>query len=56
MRRFMKFAFEVHPAFVGFASAGVAVVLEKFNNIVGILVGLITIVYLAVRVILELRK
>ena len=53
MRRIYEQLVDIRPAWIG---GGTTVLLEHINTAVGILVGLATLVYLALRIRRELRK
>lgn len=56
MRRLYEQIIDIRPALIGTASTGASAVLEGANAVVGILVGLATLVYLVVRIRKELKK
>ncbi len=56
MRRLIETIHDIRPALIGTAGTGATAILEGANAIVGILVGLATLVYLIVRIRKELRK
>lgn len=56
MRRLYEQIIDIRPALIGTAGTGATAILEGANAVVGILVGLATLVYLVVRIRKELKK
>ena len=56
MRRLYEQIIDIRPALIGTAGTVATAILEGANAVVGILVGLATLVYLVVKIRNELRK
>lgn len=56
MRRLLDITLDLKPAFLGTASLGLCTILEGISTVVGILVGLATLVYLTLRIRREIRQ
>ena len=56
MKRIFEILLDSRPALIGSAGTGATLILDRVNFVVGILVGLATLVYLFVRIRKELLK
>ena len=56
MKRILEILIADRPAIIGATGTAWTVVLERVHTILGILVGLITIVYLTIKIRQELKR
>ena len=56
MKRLLEIAQNLKPAWIGTAGTGATAYLDGIHTTVGILVGLATLIYLAIRIAKEIRK